>query len=128
MSKEIIITDSNFELEVLKSDKPVLVDFWAPWCGPCKMVAPTIEDIAEEYSDKLKVGKCNVDDNQDLSMKYEIRSIPTFIIFKNGKEVSRNMGAAPKERIINSFKDHISFFGHAKNIIEQIITLCRETI
>ena len=94
-------------MEVLKSDNPVLVDFWAPWCGPCKMVAPTIEDIAEEYSDKLKVGKCNVDDNQDLSMKYEIRSIPTFIIFKNGKEVSRNMGAAPKERIINSFKDHI---------------------
>jgi thioredoxin 1 len=107
MSKEILITVSNFENEVLKSDKPVLVDFWAPWCGPCKMIGPTIEKIAEEYSDKLKVGKCNVDENQDLVTDYGVQSIPTLILFKDGKEISKTMGAAPKERIINMFKDHI---------------------
>ena len=106
-SKEIIITDSNFEQEVLKSEKPVLVDFWASWCAPCKMVAPTIEQIAEEYSDKLKIGKCDIDDNQDSAMKYQVRSIPTFVFYKDGKEVTRSMGAAPKERIVGMFKNYI---------------------
>jgi len=107
MSKEVIITVSNFEEEVIKSDIPVLVDFWAPWCGPCKMIGPTIEELSEEYEGKLKVGKCNVDDNHDLAREYDVQSIPTLILFKKGKDVNKTMGAAPKERIISMFKDYI---------------------
>jgi thioredoxin 1 len=107
MSREVIITDSNFEQEVIKSEKPVLIDFWAEWCGPCKMIAPTLEEIAKEYSDKITIGKCNVDENQDLTLKFEIRSIPTIVLFSNGKEVTRNVGAAPKDRIINLFKRYL---------------------
>jgi len=107
MGKEIIITDDNFEKEVVKSDTPVFIDFWAEWCGPCKMVGPTVEEIADEYSDKLKVGKCNVDENPKSAENYGIRSIPAFILFKDGKEIARSLGAAPKERLISIFKDHI---------------------
>ncbi|MBN2546011.1 MAG: thioredoxin [Spirochaetes bacterium] len=107
MGKEVIVNNDNFENEVIKSDKTVLIDFWAAWCGPCKMVAPTIEQIAEEYSDKLKICKCDVDQNENLAMKYEIRSIPTLLVFKDGKEVKRSTGALPKERIINLFIDLI---------------------
>lgn len=107
MSKEVILNENNFEKEVIKADKPVLIDFWAAWCGPCKMVAPTVAEIAEEYSDKIKICKCDVDENNDLAMKYGISSIPTLLVFNNGEEVKRSTGALPKERIVNLFIDLI---------------------
>lgn len=107
MGKEINVSDKDFDLEVLQSKKPVFVDFWAPWCAPCKMVGPIIEEIAKEYSEKLKVCKLNVDDNPDSTLKYEVRSIPTFIIFKDGKEVNRSSGAISKNGIVGFFKDII---------------------
>jgi len=94
MAKEF--TDSNFESEVLNSDKPVLVDFWAEWCGPCKMVGPVVEEIAGEYEGKAVVGKMNVDENKETAMKFGIRSIPTILFVKNGEVVERHVGAAPK--------------------------------
>ena len=100
---EITLTESNFEAEVLKSDKPVLVDFWAAWCGPCKMLAPTIEQIANE-NDTIKVGKVNVDDEPDLAQKYGIVSIPTVILFKNGEPVKTSTGFVPKESLEALFK------------------------
>ncbi len=93
------LSDSTFEKEVLKSETPVLVDFWAPWCGPCRILAPVVEDIANSYSGLLKVGKLNVDDNQDTTMAYGIRSIPTLIIFKGGKALDQIIGAVPKSEI-----------------------------
>lgn len=90
------LTDSNFESEVLNSDTPVLVDFWAEWCGPCKKIGPVVEELAGEYEGKLKVGKVNVDDNSEVSMKYQIRSIPALMIFKNGEVVDEIIGAVPK--------------------------------
>lgn len=96
---EIILTSENFENEVLKSDKNVLVDFWASWCGPCKMLAPTIEAIAEEY-DSFKVGKVNVDDEPDLAQAYGISSIPTLILFKDGKAVDMMVGLRSKDEIV----------------------------
>jgi thioredoxin 1 len=107
MSKEIQITDANFDSDVLKSSKPVLVDFWAPWCGPCKMIGPIIEEIAEEYSDLITVGKCNVDNNQEIALNYNVSSIPTLILFKSGTEINRMIGASTKERIVNFFKNYI---------------------
>ena len=107
MSKEITVTDDNFDNEVLKSDIPVFVDFWAPWCGPCKMVGPIVEELSEEYAGKLKVCKCNVDDNTDTAAKYGIRSIPTFIVFKDGKEVNKSMGAVSKDGLVAIFKEFI---------------------
>ena len=100
---EITLTESNFETEVLKSDKPVLVDFWASWCGPCKMLAPTIEQIANE-NDSIKVGKVNVDDEPALAQKYGIVSIPTVILFKNGEAAKTSMGFVPKETLEAMFK------------------------
>jgi len=93
---EIEFTDQNFEQEVIKSDKPVLVDFWAPWCGPCQMMGPVIEELAKEMGDKAKVGKCNVDENGDTSSKYGIMSIPALKIFKEGKVVKEFIGAQSK--------------------------------
>lgn len=90
-------TDSNWEQEVDKAKVPVVVDFWAPWCGPCRMVSPVIEKLAEKYSDKLKVVKVNVDNNQALAMKFNIMSIPTIMIFKEGKTLDQAIGAAPSE-------------------------------
>lgn len=97
---EIIITSENFHAEVLQWDKPVLVDFWATWCGPCKMIAPIVEEIANEYEDKLKVGKVNVDEQQKLAIQYGIESIPTLLIFKDGKEADRIVGYRTKEQLV----------------------------
>ena len=100
---EITLTSNNFDSEVLKSSKPVLVDFWASWCGPCKMLAPIIEEIANEYSDIIKVGKVNVDDQRELAQKYDILSIPTVLLFKDGKITNKSIGFIPKEKIIEMF-------------------------
>ncbi len=94
---EKIFTTENFEMEVLKSDKPVLVDFYADWCGPCKMMAPLIEKMAEEFSDSAVIGKLNVDDNEEIAMKYQVMNIPTLILFKNGAAVNRLVGVQSRE-------------------------------
>lgn len=97
---EITLSEANFEQEVLKSDLPVMVDFWAPWCGPCKVLGPIVEELAGEYQGKLKVGKLNVDENNQLAMKYNVMSIPTLKFFKNGKLSGELIGAAPKATIV----------------------------
>ncbi len=107
MNNTVIGSESNFEQEVLKSNVPVLVDFWAPWCGPCKMVAPVVEDIANEYSGQLKVVKLNTDENQEIAYKYGIRSIPTLGIFKNGQVVDAVIGAVPKQILESKIKPHL---------------------
>ena len=96
---EINLTNQNFEEEVLKSDLPVLVDFFATWCGPCKMIAPVISEIAERYEGKVKVWKVNVDDENELAMRYEISSIPTLVLFKDGKVVNTKIGLCSKSEI-----------------------------
>jgi len=98
--KPVEITDDNFESEVLKSDKPVLIDFWAVWCGPCKMIAPIVEELANEYDGKIKIGKLDVDSNQQTSIKYGVRSIPTLLVFKDGKLKDSIIGAVPKKHIV----------------------------
>lgn len=103
MSNEVILTDANFETEVLKSPIPVLVDFWAAWCGPCRMIAPVIEGIANEYTGKIKVGKLNVDDNPKTSREYNVMSIPSILLFKDGKLVNQSVGVVPKEELISLF-------------------------
>ncbi len=100
----IQITDDTFDHEVKKSDVPVLVDFWAPWCGPCRMVAPVIDEIAEEYEGKIKVAKLNVDENPHKTTEYNIMSIPNIKIFKDGKIVDEVVGAVPKEEITKKLK------------------------
>ena len=100
-------TDFNFDQEVLKSDTPVLVDFWAPWCGPCRIVAPVVEEIANEYNGKLKVVKVNTDENQNVAITYGIRSIPTLGIFKDGKVVDSVIGAVPKRYLEEKIKPHL---------------------
>ena len=101
MASESIVelSDSSFESEVINSEKPVLVDFWAPWCGHCRALAPVIEEISTDFVDKLKVGKVNVDDNPEISMKFGIRSIPTLMVFKDGEVQEQIIGAVPKSEI-----------------------------
>ncbi len=99
MSKPIVITDDSFEAEVLQSDIPVIVDFWATWCGPCKMIAPVLEEIASEYGDKLKVTKLDVDSNNQTAGKYNIMSIPSLLVFRNGEVVDQIVGAVPKGQL-----------------------------
>ena len=99
--KPVEITDDNFETEVIKSDRPVLIDFWAVWCGPCKLIAPIVEEIAVEYDGKVKVGKLDVDSNQQTSIKFGVRSIPTLLLFKDGKLKETIIGAVPKKNIVD---------------------------
>jgi thioredoxin 1 len=101
------LDDKNFEQEVLKSDLPVLVDFWAEWCGPCRAIAPIIEELAGELQGKMKVAKVNVDEAQDLAGNYNVMSIPTLLIFKNGQPVEQLVGAMPKPQLLAKIKPHI---------------------
>ncbi len=103
----IEITDSNFQQEVLNSDKPVLLDFWAVWCGPCKSIAPVVEEIAREYDGKLKVGKVDVDTNPEVSMKFGIRNIPALMVFKGGRVVEQVIGAVHKRNLLDKVTPHI---------------------
>jgi thioredoxin 1 len=107
MSAEVNLTAANFESEVLKSAIPVLVDFWAEWCMPCKMIAPAIDQLATTYAGKLKVGKVNVDQESDLAGRHNIVSIPTLLVFKDGKVVRQKVGAVPKHELENLVKDLI---------------------
>jgi len=100
MANYVTLSDANFEEEVINSDIPVLVDFWAEWCAPCRIIAPIVEELANEYDEKLKVGKVDVDSNPQVSMNYGIRSIPTLLIFKDGKPVDQLIGAVPKNSIL----------------------------
>ncbi|MEJ2542702.1 MAG: thioredoxin [Calditrichaceae bacterium] len=104
MASYITLNDNNFESEVINSDKPVLVDFWAEWCAPCRIIAPIVEEIAGEYGEQLKVGKLDVDGNPQVSMNYGIRSIPTLLIFKDGKPVDQIIGAVAKDAILDKVK------------------------
>ena len=101
------VTDSSFDKDVLDSDIPVLVDFWAPWCGPCRMVAPVVSEIAQQFKDKVKVVKLNTDENPEVASQYGIRSIPTLMIFKEGQRVDMVVGAVPKTTLANTLEKYI---------------------
>jgi len=108
MAKAIEVTDSTFEQEVLQSTQPVLVDFWAVWCGPCRAVAPVVEEIAGDYEGKLKVMKLDVDNNPRMAVAYGVQSIPTLLVFKSGKEAERIIGAVPKMVIVDKLQSVLS--------------------
>lgn len=109
MSSELIkhISDASFDADVLKSDKPVLVDYWAEWCGPCKMIAPILDDISKDYGDRLQIAKMNVDENQAVPAKYGIRGIPTLMLFKGGELVDTKVGALPKAQLTAFLDRHL---------------------
>src|SRR5215831_6363157 len=104
----VTFTDSNFDTEVLTSDVPVLVDFWAEWCGPCRMMTPTVDAIATDYNGKLKVGKLNVDENNQTAMRFQVRGIPMLLLFKGGKVVDQRVGAAPKTDFQRMIENHLN--------------------
>ncbi len=108
MSSATAVTDGSFQQEVIKATEPVLVDFWASWCQPCRMVAPVVEEIASENSGKLKVLKLDVDENQNTAMQYNVSSIPTLILFKEGQPVERVVGFSPKDRLMSKIAPHLS--------------------
>lgn len=101
-------TDSAFDQEVLKSEVPVLVDFWAPWCGPCKAMSPTVDALAAEYAGKIKIGKMNTDENPATPMRYQVRGIPTLLLFKGGKVVDQRVGAMPKPEVKKMIEPHVA--------------------
>lgn len=107
MSSAAAVSDSSFEQDVLKSSVPVLVDFWAPWCGPCRMVAPIVEEIAKEFEGQIKVFKLNTDENPNVASQYGIRSIPTLMLFKNGEKVDTVVGAVPKTTLSATINKHL---------------------
>lgn len=107
MQNEVVLTEQNFEQEVLSADLPVLIDFWAVWCGPCKVLSPIVEEIASDLKGKLKVGKVNVDENNQLAIRYNVMSLPTLKIFKQGKVVGELVGAAPKTTILQELQKYI---------------------
>lgn len=108
MSNAAAVSDTTFEQDVLQADQPVLVDFWATWCQPCRMVAPIVEEIAGEQAGKLKVVKLDVDENQRTAMQYGVSSIPTLILFKGGQPVERVVGFSPKERLLSKLTPHLN--------------------
>ena len=101
-------TDAAFDQDVINSETPVLVDFWAPWCGPCKAMGPTVDALAAEYQGKVKIGKLNTDENQQTAMRFGIRSIPTLLLFKGGKVVDQKVGAMPKPELIKMLTPHVA--------------------
>jgi thioredoxin 1 len=107
MEIAITLTESNFDREVNNSDKPVLVDFWAEWCGPCKMIGPVVEELASDYDGKAVIGKVDVDSNPNTSAKFGIRSIPTLLVIKNGKIVEKQVGAVPKSVLTQKLDAHL---------------------
>jgi len=113
MSKLIKVEESNFETEVITSSEPVLVDFYADWCGPCRAVAPVVEELSEEYAGRLKVAKLDVDQNEALSMRYGVQSIPTLILFANGQETERIVGFLPKPQLLSKIKPHLTASANA---------------